>query len=1251
MKHQEYGGAASARAIEKKVSQKETDQTRRPVLAEPSRQGQALSGDTWEMAPDPVTTTRVAAIIPGYDDEEEKKGKKDKKPRAEEGDETGSASDDGDPVGDTGAADAPLALARADGGGGPVEDPRATDAHSELESSELAYAPAGGFATNAVGRGLLSPVSSWLVAGTAVEGASYANKKHETQNLPEDHTAPKAPNLRLHKDTGRKSSDHITNDNKMYVRHERGASWEYSLDGGKTWKRGTGDDFEIPEGHYAKNQIQARQTDAAGNKSEITKVDYEVTIDTVKPDAPEIESVEEDNTGMAHAMGTAEKNATVEVTWPDGTKTSATADDEGNWEAISSKSQPNGEVTAIAIDVAGNKSYEPPEDEDEDDGESGSSDQSGSAKAKDESGLAKANFKDDTPPETPDKYSMLLKHDTGKLTSDRITYDGCIEVNNLEKGAKLQYSTDHGKTWHDAKGSSFDVPPGTYEVGDIQARQVDAAGHAGPPAEYRKKLVVDKEVETPGMYVDGKKMVVTGIEDGATWKYSLDGGKTWMDGEGNGFDLPDDAKLDDIQVMQTDVAGNRSEPGTYSLLVNASLANDTGADDKDGITNDGRVTVKGVKDGSTVQYSTDGGNTWTDVQLHGGAFTLPEGTYSHLMVRQVDKAGNAGDPPADLGRVAVDKEAPQGLVTDSVGQGQGGGGWVATGTVTYEEGITVTVTWPDGSHSTATVDKKTGKWTATSERSSPRSGDVTVTATDKAGNEVSTTSSFHNPLSFHVPTANADSVTVTVDGKELDKASLTQKSQGTDTTFCYRYSDLDPTKQVIEAVYQAGGKTHKLLLSLGTDSAAHFFRDDSHAGLGSVSGHDSALDITQLDTRSVTKMNFMFLNATGFNQDIGDWDVSNVRDMSGMFYEATGFNQDIGDWDVSNVRHMNCMFCGATGFNQDIGDWDVSNVRDMNWMFEDATGFNQDIGDWDVSNVRDMSGMFAGATGFNQDIGDWDVSSVTDMSGMFDNSGLSTENYDRILGGWSDIDSARGEGDLQEGVTSNRPQRPSDPTAQKGVTLGAGGKTYTDATAHWHLTHDWNWNIDDGGLARTFTDENGVYGTKGAVYRVVVGDSEGSGEAKNDRLDFHDKSENYIIHGLDGDDRITGGSGNDRIVGGDGDDTLTGGAGNDTFVYGYASEGRDTITDFNKDQDVIDISRLLDTEKEGKDLEDVIGHFVRAVEDDNGDVRLEFDPDGCDGMENFDASVSVALEGVRWDDHVDYQDYIRSLIDDGHLVI
>jgi Ca2+-binding RTX toxin-like protein len=74
-----------------------------------------------------------------------------------------------------------------------------------------------------------------------------------------------------------------------------------------------------------------------------------------------------------------------------------------------------------------------------------------------------------------------------------------------------------------------------------------------------------------------------------------------------------------------------------------------------------------------------------------------------------------------------------------------------------------------------------------------------------------------------------------------------------------------------------------------------------------------------------------------------------------------------------------------------------------------------------------------------------------------------------------------------------------------------------------------------------------------------------------------------VLSGLQGDDVLNGGAGNDNLSGnrgndflrgGAGNDTLTGGAGRDTFVLG-AGLGADTIVDFTKGQDSIQLARGL----------------------------------------------------------------------------
>ncbi|UOY07396.1 BspA family leucine-rich repeat surface protein [Muricauda sp. SCSIO 64092] len=156
-------------------------------------------------------------------------------------------------------------------------------------------------------------------------------------------------------------------------------------------------------------------------------------------------------------------------------------------------------------------------------------------------------------------------------------------------------------------------------------------------------------------------------------------------------------------------------------------------------------------------------------------------------------------------------------------------------------------------------------------------------------------------------------------------------------------------------------------------------------------------DIGSWNTAEVTRMDGMFYFATAFNQDIGSWNTSSVSDMHYMFWNATAFDQDIGSWNTSNVTRMEGMFFLATGFNQNIGSWDTSSVSDMASMFWNANTFDQNIGSWNTGEVTDMASMFTYATVFNQDIGSWNTEKVTDMSSMFSYAGVFNQN----IGSWN----------------------------------------------------------------------------------------------------------------------------------------------------------------------------------------------------------------------------------------------------------
>ena len=79
------------------------------------------------------------------------------------------------------------------------------------------------------------------------------------------------------------------------------------------------------------------------------------------------------------------------------------------------------------------------------------------------------------------------------------------------------------------------------------------------------------------------------------------------------------------------------------------------------------------------------------------------------------------------------------------------------------------------------------------------------------------------------------------------------------------------------------------------------------------------------------------------------------------------------------------------------------------------------------------------------------------------------------------------------------------------------------------------------------------------------------GDSGNDTI--YGGTGNDLIVGGTGNDILYGDEGDDTLVGGLGDDSLTGGSGADTFVFA-ANSGDDTITDFDKDNDTIDLGML-----------------------------------------------------------------------------
>jgi hypothetical protein len=94
-----------------------------------------------------------------------------------------------------------------------------------------------------------------------------------------DVIAPKAPQVALVRDTGRSTTDRITNDGRLTVASEQGARVQFSTNGGLRWS-------PVFQAKPGRNTVHVRQIDAANNISPTTTFSF--TLDRVRPLAPQV---------------------------------------------------------------------------------------------------------------------------------------------------------------------------------------------------------------------------------------------------------------------------------------------------------------------------------------------------------------------------------------------------------------------------------------------------------------------------------------------------------------------------------------------------------------------------------------------------------------------------------------------------------------------------------------------------------------------------------------------------------------------------------------------------------------------------------------------------------------------------------------------------------------------------------------------------------------------------------------------------
>ncbi|WCR45859.1 chitobiase/beta-hexosaminidase C-terminal domain-containing protein [Stutzerimonas stutzeri] len=572
-----------------------------------------------------------------------------------------------------------------------------------------------------------------------------------------------APTVSLTSDTGVSSSDSITNSGALTVGGtEAGATIEYSTDGGQTWT----DSFSAVEGS---NTVSVRQTDVAGNVSGATTVsfvlDTQVAAPTVSLQADTGTSGTDGITNNgALSIGGLETDATVEYS-TDGGYT---------WTSTFTPVEGSNTVSVRQTDVAGNTS-----------------------------GATTVSFVLDTQVAAP---SVSLTSDTGASGSDSITSSGPLTIGGTETGATIEYNTDGGQTWT----STFTPVEGSNTV---SVRQTDVAGNVSGATTV--SFVLDTQVAAPTVSLladtgtsgtDGitnsSALAIGGTEAGATVEYSTDGGQTWT----SSFTPVEGSNT--VSVRQTDVAGNTSAASTVSFVLDTqvaaptvSLTSDTGVSSSDSITNSGALTVGGTEAGATIEYSTDGGQTWTD------SFSAVEGSNT-VSVRQTDVAGNVSGATTVSFVLDTQVAAPTVSLTSDTGAS-------SSDSVTNSGALTI-----GGTETSATIEYSTDGGQTWTSSFTPVEGSNTVSVrqTDVAGNTSgATTLSFVLDTQVAAPTVSltsdtgasgSDSITnsgaLTIGGTE---AGATQYSTDGGQTWSATFTPVEGSNTVSVRQTDVAGNT------------------------------------------------------------------------------------------------------------------------------------------------------------------------------------------------------------------------------------------------------------------------------------------------------------------------------------------------------------------------------------------------------------------------------------------------------------
>jgi len=487
--------------------------------------------------------------------------------------------------------------------------------------------------------------------------------------------------------------------------------------------------------------------------------------------------------------------------------------------------------------------------------------------------------------------SLANYTDSGTTNTDFISTSNSFDLSlsEQEDGATVDYqvSTDCGSNWSTTTTAQSNLSDGAYQ---FRAVVSDAAGNTANTNSI--SLTVDTAAPNAGTlslinYTDSGTtntdfistsnsfdLALSGQEDGASVDYqvSTDGGSNWSTTSTGQSNLGDGAYQ--FRAVVSDAAGNTANTETISITVDTaalnapafSLATDSGASNSDGVTNAGTVSVSGVEDNATWEYSTDSGSNWTTGS--DSSFALEEGSYAigAIRVRQTDLAGNTTVTPSQNDAViTVDLTAPTSTaaviaITDNVGIFQGP---VASGATTDDSSLSIsgslsfalaagdTVRIYDGSEflGNATVSEDGTTWNYADSRTLSDNQSVSYTArvADAAGNQSAAGTAYTATVDTAITAGTLSLTNYTYSG------SSNSDFISSDNSFDLSLSGQESGATVVYQLSTDGGNSWSITTSAQRDlnDGAYQFRAVLSDAAGNTD-NTNTISLTQVSQISVT---------------------------------------------------------------------------------------------------------------------------------------------------------------------------------------------------------------------------------------------------------------------------------------------------------------------------------------------------------------------------------------------------------------